>query len=91
LRNTTSWQSSYAFPTYDAVVITFAILIGGLTFTGSLIAWGKLSGTMDQKAVVLPGQNVIVSGSAGSGCCLVLFSSALILSSGISWICGSTS
>lgn len=45
--------------TYQAVVISFAVLIGGITFTGSLIAWGKLSGVMDQKAVVLPMQNIL--------------------------------
>jgi NAD(P) transhydrogenase subunit beta len=46
--------------TYEAVVITIAVLIGGLTFTGSLIAWGKLSGAMPQKAITMPGQNIVV-------------------------------
>ena len=32
-----------------------AILIGGLTFTGSLIAYLKLSGKMGGSAIALPG------------------------------------
>jgi NAD(P) transhydrogenase subunit beta len=52
----------YQFPLYNAIVITFAVLIGGLTFTGSVVAWGKLSEVMDQKAVVLPMQNILSAG-----------------------------
>lgn len=75
----------YTFPLYDAVVIMFAILIGGITFTGSLIAWGKLSGTMDQKAVVLPGQNIIsLATLAGALVCAVIF--CISPASGISWL-----
>ena len=48
-----------AVPTYDAVVISLAVLIGGITFTGSVVAWGKLSGVMGDKAVALPGQNIL--------------------------------
>ena len=44
---------------YSAVVISLAVLIGGITFTGSVIAWAKLSGKMTQKPVVLPAQNFI--------------------------------
>ena len=37
-------------------VTTFlTILIGGVTFSGSIIAWGKLSGTMNSKAVIFSG------------------------------------
>ena len=46
-------------PTYDAVVISLAVLIGGVTFSGSIVAWGKLSGVMGDKAIALPGQNII--------------------------------
>ena len=44
---------------FSSVTIYLAILIGGVTFTGSIIAWGKLSGTVTQKPVLFPGQNVI--------------------------------
>ena len=44
---------------FSSVTIYLAILIGGITFTGSIIAWGKLSGTVTQKPVLFTGQNVI--------------------------------
>ncbi|MEM7012797.1 MAG: NAD(P)(+) transhydrogenase (Re/Si-specific) subunit beta, partial [Verrucomicrobiota bacterium] len=40
-----------------AVIAT--ILIGGITFTGSMIAWAKLSGKMGGAATVFPGQKAI--------------------------------
>ena len=36
-----------------------AIAIGAITFTGSIIAWGKLSATLSGKALTLPGRNLI--------------------------------
>ncbi len=44
-----------------AVALVVAVLIGGITFTGSLMAWGKLSGTLPGKPVLFPGQNVLNS------------------------------
>ena len=44
---------------FSSVTIYLAILIGGITFTGSIIAWGKLSGAVTQKPVLFTGQNVI--------------------------------
>ena len=44
---------------FSSVTIYLAILIGGVTFTGSIIAWGKLSGAVTQKPVLFPGQNVV--------------------------------
>lgn len=40
-----------------AVIAT--ILIGGITFTGSMIAWAKLSGKMGGAAIVFPGQKAV--------------------------------
>ena len=39
--------------------IFLAVLIGGLTFTGSVIAYGKLSERLNSKAVVYKGQQVV--------------------------------
>ena len=39
------------------ISLCLGILIGGVTFTGSLVAWGKLSGKM--KDFTLPFQQVI--------------------------------
>ncbi|NKB87152.1 MAG: NAD synthetase [Acidobacteria bacterium] len=36
--------------------IFLASLIGGLTFTGSIVAWGKLSGKMPGRPMLFPGQ-----------------------------------
>ena len=38
--------------------IFLASLIGGLTFTGSIVAWGKLSGKLPGKPMLFPGQQV---------------------------------
>lgn len=39
--------------------VGLAILIGGMTFTGSIVAYGKLSGKMSGKPLTLPGRNWI--------------------------------
>ncbi len=41
---------------FTAAVIVLAILIGGITFTGSLYAWGKLSGKLGGRALTFGGQ-----------------------------------
>ncbi|NNE90766.1 MAG: NAD(P)(+) transhydrogenase (Re/Si-specific) subunit beta [Verrucomicrobiales bacterium] len=46
-------------PTFTAFAVVFAILIGGITFTGSMIAYLKLSGKMGGSATVFPGQKII--------------------------------
>ena len=45
--------------TFSSATIYLAILIGAITFTGSIIAWGKLSGTITQKPVLFFGQNIL--------------------------------
>jgi len=40
-------------------VITLSVIIGAVTLTGSLIAWGKLSERIDSAPFVLPGQKWI--------------------------------
>ena len=41
---------------FTASVIVLAILIGGITFTGLLYAWGKLSGKLGGRALTFGGQ-----------------------------------
>ena len=56
------WASiSGASITFTLITIVLAILIGGLTFTGSLIAYGKLSETIGSGAVMFPGQQIVNS------------------------------
>ena len=67
------WSTLYGgdISTFTAVTILLAILIGGVTFTGSLIAWGKLSETIGSAALVFKGQRIVNSliliGIVGAG------------------------
>jgi H+-translocating NAD(P) transhydrogenase subunit beta len=48
--------------TFNAFTIFLAILIGGVTFSGSIIAWGKLSGKVKfipSKSILFPTQKII--------------------------------
>ncbi|MEO0435895.1 MAG: NAD(P)(+) transhydrogenase (Re/Si-specific) subunit beta [Pseudomonadota bacterium] len=47
--------------TFTLVTIVLSILIGGVTFTGSIVAWGKLSETFGSGAVQFGGQQVVNS------------------------------
>ncbi|MBS9404356.1 NAD(P)(+) transhydrogenase (Re/Si-specific) subunit beta [Halomonas sp. TRM85114] len=44
--------------------VVFAIFIGAVTFTGSVIAFGKLAGKVDGKAKQLPGGHMLNAGAA---------------------------
>ena len=43
---------------YSAITIALSILIGGITLTGSFVAFGKLSGLMPGKPIVYPLQKL---------------------------------
>ncbi len=47
--------------TITLVTVVLSVLIGGLTFTGSLIAYGKLSEVIDGKPVMFKGQQIVNS------------------------------
>ncbi len=44
---------------FVAFTVLLSIVIGGVTFTGSLIAWGKLSEKMPSKAIVFNSQRLV--------------------------------
>lgn len=48
-----------AITTSSLTAIYLAIIIGGVTFTGSLIAYGKLAGRINGKPVLFPGQKIV--------------------------------
>lgn len=54
-----------------ALAIVLSVLIGTVTFTGSLMAMGKLSGKISGNAVILPGRHLITAilllGGIGAG------------------------
>ena len=44
---------------FGLLIIIVTILIGGVTLTGSLVAWGKLSGKIPSKPIIYSGQQVV--------------------------------
>ncbi|MGV8846026.1 NAD(P)(+) transhydrogenase (Re/Si-specific) subunit beta [Tessaracoccus sp.] len=56
---------------FQQIEVFLGVFIGAVTFTGSLVAWGKLNGKLASKALALPGRNwlnlgaVIVLGLLG--------------------------
>jgi len=48
-------------PWSDLLIIGVTVLIGGVTFTGSIIAWGKLSEKLNSKPILYRGQQVVNS------------------------------
>lgn len=47
------------FDAFTAATIALAILIGGVTFTGSVYAWGKLSGKLSGRPTLFKGQRAL--------------------------------
>lgn len=52
-------SGSLGFDYTGLTAIGVSILIGSLTFTGSLIAFGKLNGSITGKPITFPGQNLL--------------------------------
>ena len=55
-------SSGVTVDSFSLVTIFLSILIGGLTFTGSLLAYGKLSEKISGRAFVYAGQRIVNSG-----------------------------
>lgn len=56
------WSAYHVKPVSDmvtTVALYLSILIGGITFTGSIVAWGKLSERLPGKPILFPGQRII--------------------------------
>ncbi|MDD5724373.1 MAG: NAD(P)(+) transhydrogenase (Re/Si-specific) subunit beta [Syntrophales bacterium] len=56
------WGAYHVIPLAGLFVMTtifLAVLIGGVTFSGSLIAWGKLSGLIPGKPLLFRGQTLL--------------------------------
>ncbi|MBM9614059.1 NAD(P)(+) transhydrogenase (Re/Si-specific) subunit beta [Desulfobulbus rhabdoformis] len=57
-----AWSEYHQHPemaTGIAIIATISVFIGGVTFTGSMVAFSKLSGRISQKAIVFNGQHLI--------------------------------
>jgi NAD(P) transhydrogenase subunit beta len=48
-----------AIATHSLIEMSLGTAIGAITFTGSIIAWGKLQGVITGKPLVFPGQHVL--------------------------------
>ncbi len=62
---------------FEGITMGLTVAIGAIAFTGSVVAWGKLSGKMFKKSVAIPAKNALnavlaVVGLAGA--CLYAFS-----------------
>jgi len=71
------WAALYGgdVSTFSVVTILLSILIGGVTFSGSILAWGKLSEVMTSRAVVFGAQRFVNAAILiGLVVCGVLFS-----------------
>jgi H+-translocating NAD(P) transhydrogenase subunit beta len=54
------WAALYGDATlFTVVTILLSILIGGVTFSGSIMAWGKLSEVMTSRAIVFKAQRIV--------------------------------
>lgn len=53
------YQNNPDSTTFAIVTILLAVLIGGVTFTGSIIAWGKLSEKIPGKPILYKGQQIV--------------------------------
>lgn len=55
------WAALYNIgnTTFTIFTILVSVLIGGMTFSGSLIAWGKLSEVMPSRAIVFGAQRIV--------------------------------
>ncbi len=55
------WAALYmaGVTTFTGITVVLSILIGGITFTGSLVAWAKLSEKIDGRPIVFDAQRVV--------------------------------
>jgi NAD(P) transhydrogenase subunit beta len=60
------FESSGNFDVVTSIAVYAAVLIGGLTFTGSLIAYAKLAEKIDGKSLYFPGQKFVNIGIVGA-------------------------
>jgi len=57
-----AWDSSLRFESlggWSAGGVVVSILVGGITFTGSMVAWAKLNETLSGRPLLFPGQTVL--------------------------------
>ena len=72
-----AWSEYHQNPSgslFIAAVTMLSVFIGGVTFTGSMVAWGKLSGKINQKPIIFTNQHLLNAAILlGAVACSVLF------------------
>ncbi len=76
------FHQSPTMPPFIVIVTALSVLIGGVTFTGSMVAYGKLAGKIPQKAIVFKGQHLIngaiLAAALGAGALFVVTHGSLV-------------
>lgn len=65
----TQFMTDKSINVFSSVALGLTIAIGAVAFTGSVVAWGKLSGKAFKKNVVIPGKNAVNAILALVGLC----------------------
>jgi NAD(P) transhydrogenase subunit beta len=67
------------FDTFTTIVLVLTLLIGGVTFSGSMIAFAKLQGLMGGSPTLLPARHVV---NGGLGILVLVLGAVLVASPG---------
>lgn len=65
----TQYMTDKSINVFSSIALGLTIAIGAIAFTGSVVAWGKLSGKMFKKNVSIPGKNFVNAVLAIVGLC----------------------
>lgn len=65
----TQYMTDKNINVFSSAALGLTIAIGAIAFTGSVVAWGKLSGKMFKKNIIIPGKNIINAIFAIIGLC----------------------
>ena len=74
-----SFEHAGAERTVHLVEVGIGIAVGALTFTGSIVAWAKLKGTLSGRPLLLPARHLLNAGAAAS---VVVLCVPLVLAQG---------
>ena len=78
-----------AAATLHGIEIWVGVAVGAVTFTGSLIAWAKLRGTLSGRPLLLPARHLLNAGAAaGLVAMAVMFLNAPTPEAGLPWLVG---
>lgn len=80
------WTQGGEIPLFTRIAILLTVLIGGVTFTGSLVAYGKLSGKIGGKPMLFKGQNLVNAVLVVAAVALGVFFSIGIMGANLAYV-----